>query len=152
MNTKILSLPILVLVSLVLFTSCATGFENNKNTSQVQPTTPVISTQSSSPTTTPVSMIPETPKNISKSISYTTDRGKERVTASFVFTIDSTDTITVVSVSPVSANSESRQYISRFNSAAKSKIVGKKISSLSLSTVGGASDTTDAFQEVISSL
>lgn len=102
---------------------------------------------------TPVPVAPSgTSKNISKSITYTTDHGKERVTVSFVLTIDSTDSITGISASAPSADRESRQYISRFNSAAKSKIVGQKISSLSLSTVGGASDTTDAFQEIVSSL
>jgi len=35
---------------------------------------------------------------------------------------------------------------------ANKKIVGKKISELSLSALGGASDTTDAFNEVVASL
>lgn len=44
------------------------------------------------------------------------------------------------------------QYHNRFNNVANKKIVGKKVSELSLSAVGGASDTTDAFNEVVASL
>lgn len=51
-----------------------------------------------------------------------------------------------------SGDHESAEYIARFNNAATKKIIGQKISSLSLSTVGGASDTTDAFLSVTSSL
>lgn len=70
----------------------------------------------------------------------------------FTISTGSDGTITAVTAKLTSGDRESAQYISRFNSAAKSKIFGKKISSLSLSAVGGASDTTNAFQEVISSL
>lgn len=127
-------------------TSSSEVSQPSSTTSQAQTTTPVGTSAKTS------SVVSWTQKNIAKSIRYTTDHGKEQVEVSFSITLDSSNTITAVSVSTTSADRESRQYISRFNSAAKSKIIGKKISSLSLSAVGGASDTTAAFSEVISSL
>ena len=46
-------------------------------------------------------------------------------------------------------NRESEEYIGDFESSIKSKVVGKKINDLDLSVVGGASLTTDAFNEAI---
>ena len=47
---------------------------------------------------------------------------------------------------------ESERYVSGFESSIKSKVVGKKISDVNLSIVGGASLTTDAFTEAISEI
>lgn len=116
----------------------------------IQPPTRMSSWVSSSPENPVVTLTQE--KNLEKSITYTTDHGKERVTVNFSITMDDVGNITTLSALPVSADRESRQYISRFNSAAKSQIIGKKISSLSLSAVWWASDTTDAFVQIIKSL
>jgi hypothetical protein len=74
------------------------------------------------------------------------------VTATFSLTQDTDGVITAVTATMKSGDHESKQYINRFNSAARSQIIGKKVSSLSLSAVGGASDTTDAFMQVVDSL
>jgi hypothetical protein len=70
----------------------------------------------------------------------------------FDISLDGTKTITAITATMTSGDRESGQYVSRFNSAAKSKIIGKKVAGLSLSAVGGASDTTDAFSQIIASL
>lgn len=119
----------------------------------VPKSTPVTPTKTTAPTTPTSNSKPVTSnKTISKSITYSTDHGQERVTATFSITTDSSGEITAVSSSTTSADRESRQYISRFNSAARSQIIGRKISELSLSAVGWASDTTDAFMQVVSAL
>jgi hypothetical protein len=88
----------------------------------------------------------------SKTVTYSTDHGKEQTTVQFNITLNADKTITALTATMTSGDRESKQYVSRFNSAAKSKIIGKKVAGLSLSAVGGASDTTDAFSQVIASL
>ncbi len=60
--------------------------------------------------------------------------------------------ITKVSATHDYADRESGMYVDSFDSSISSKAVGQKINGLSLSRVGGASLTTDAFDEVISSI
>lgn len=125
------------------------------------PVTTTVSTDApiSSPST--VSSISESstnitpssnPTSLSKSINYRTDHGKHIVTATFEVTTKSDGTITSVSATMNRGDHESREYIERFNNASTKKIVGQKISSLSLESVWGASDTTDAFISLIASL
>lgn len=87
-----------------------------------------------------------------KTVSYRTDHGKHNASVTFDISTTSDGTITGVTANLNSGDRESADYVQRFNNAAPRKIVGQKISSLSLSTVGGASDTTDAFLSAASSL
>jgi hypothetical protein len=74
------------------------------------------------------------------------------VTATFDVTTESDGTITDILATMQSGDHESAEYIERFNNAATKKIVGQKITSLSLEAIWGASDTTDAFRSIVASL
>lgn len=158
-NTTSPLLPVLILVSLAFLSSCTTSTSDTvvktsqTSTAEIQDNTQKTMTSSIKTTTIDTSSVTTIADNtITKNTTYNTDHGKHRVTASFALTQDTDGTITAVTATMTSGDHESRQYINRFNSAARSQIVGKKISELSLSAVGGASDTTDAFLQVVSSL
>lgn len=92
---------------------------------------PSVSASESSANITPSS----NPTSFSKSINYRTDHGKHIVTATFDVTTKNDGTITSVSATMNRGDHESREYIERFNNASTKKIVGQKISSLSLESV-----------------
>ena len=120
------------IISLYILSSCREWYEpvmNKKSSSS-------ISTSNASP--------------ITKTIRYWTPSWT--ISTTFVFTIDETNTVKTIKATTVSRDQEDIQYANRFNTAAESKIVGKKISDLSAITIGGASLTTDAFKRAISSL
>lgn len=60
--------------------------------------------------------------------------------------------ITSVSDNHDYGSNESSRYISRFDSAISSKVVGQKLGSVSLSRVGGASLTTNGFLSALSAI
>ena len=92
------------------------------------------------------------PSSIQKTVNYRTDHRKHTVSVTFDISTSSDGIITGVTAHINSGDRESAEYIERFNNAASRKIVGQKISSLSLGAVWGASDTTDAFLSVVASL
>lgn len=59
------------------------------------------------------------------------------------------DVVKELNIGSSYSNRESEEYVGDFESSIKSKVVGKKINDLDLSVVGGASLTTDAFNEAI---
>jgi uncharacterized protein with FMN-binding domain len=61
-------------------------------------------------------------------------------------------TITSAEVKQVANNPDSEEYQSRFANNYKSKVVGKPLSSLSLSLVSGASLTTDGFNDALEAI
>lgn len=61
-------------------------------------------------------------------------------------------TVTAVKVSNDYNDNESGMYIDSFESALQSAVVGKAIDGLSLSRIGGASLTTQAFDEVLATI
>lgn len=60
--------------------------------------------------------------------------------------------VTAVKVSHDYSDNESGMYIDSFESAIQEAVVGKTISGLSLSRIGGASLTTQAFDDVIATI
>lgn len=125
----------ILLLSAVFLASCSqTGSNTISTTSSTENSTSIASSR------------------LSKTTSYRTDHGKHSVNVTFDISTTSDGTITGIKANMNSGDHESAEYIARFNNAATKKIIGQKISSLSLSTVGGASDTTDAFLSVTSSL
>lgn len=72
-------------------------------------------------------------------------------TISVTLTINS-DTITDITVNDSYSDRESDRYITGFESSIESKVVGKKISNISLSRVGGASLTTNAFNRALNNI
>lgn len=152
-NTRF-SLPLIAISFLFVLSACTGTTSDTVRPVSATSVTPVapIAPVSSSPQNPTTNTDTTRTQNTVKSITYSTDHGQERVTASFDITTTTDGTITAVNANMTNGNRESAQYISRFNSAAKRSIVGKKISSLSLSALGGASDTTDAFMQVVSAL
>jgi type VI protein secretion system component Hcp len=94
----------------------------------------------------------------------TTTNTTKQVTASYVVPDGDTEnlsitvlltngTISDISFSMNPTNNESREYFNKFkNSFPKSQVVGKTLNNVSLSRVGGASLTTNAFNKAIAGL
>ena len=146
MNKNIFSLSLIAVFALTFLSACTNNYSD----------TVVVTPTNTSPTSTS-SVASDTSSNvasqtITKTVSYGVDHGKHQVTTDFTISTDSTGKILSVRANMTRWDHESMQYHNRFNNVANKKIVGKKISELSLSALGGASDTTDAFNEVIASL
>ena len=137
-HTKFTPLFILLIASTFL-AACSSTWSNTVSTSNNSTSVSSTSTNTNSTTS-------------SKTVSYRTDHGKHSVSVTFDIATGSDGIITGVQANMNSGDHESAEYIARFNNASSRKIIGQKISSLSLSSVGGARDTTDAFLETLASL
>lgn len=91
-------------------------------------------------------------KQTSKSITYRTDHGHHQATVNFVLEMNSDNTISTVTADMTIGDRESAEYVSNFNTRINSMVIWKKKSELSLSAVWWASDTTDAFMQVLNTL
>lgn len=118
-----------------------TGSTSNSNTS-------TTNTSTSTNSTTTVTMYKD--GTYSNSQTYRVPEGHSN-TISVKITL-SGDVIKDLTVDSNYNSRESERYVSGFESSIKSKVVGKKISDVNLSIVGGASLTTDAFTEAISEI
>jgi Divergent InlB B-repeat domain len=87
------------------------------------------------------------PKIIEKTLAYTSPGGKPKV--QFHIETNKEGTITIFRGKTLQADKWSRQYIERFFTESGKNIVGKNIRTLSVSTIGGASLTTGAFETLI---
>ncbi len=81
--------------------------------------------------------------------SYVIGRGTSTVSATV--TVEN-DVITVVRFANIVGDPESREYIGAFEGAIQPKVVGKRLADVSVSRVGGASLTTNAFTQVITKI
>lgn len=106
------------------------------------PVVPVTQTSESTPT------VPDTSSTVSKSLSYRTPSREGSTTTKFTVTVDG-GIVTAASAQYISGDHEDQRYQSRFSNSIASAVVGKKLSDISLDVVGGASLTTEAFQEFI---
>lgn len=84
--------------------------------------------------------------SITKEVHYNSPAGDESV--EFTLTT-SGDTVTAVSTKPLASNPISRNLQTKFSEAISKEVVGKKKSELQLHAVGGASLTTNAFQQFV---
>ena len=73
----------------------------------------------------------------------------EKITADLVIKNGAVESINTTNTK---SNRQSKQYQSNFEKSISKAVVGKKISELNLSSVGGASLTTDAFIKALNSL
>ena len=89
-------------------------------------------------------------KDYSASISYRVPEGHSNTITSKLTIADGK--ITAVSNTYKNTSRESDMYTQSFNSYISGKVVGKNLSDISLSRVGGASLTTEAFNQVIASI
>ena len=151
MNTRILSTPFITISTVLLLSSCVS---DTVVPSQGAPVIVPVATQDSQdkPVWELLSITPDQSTTYTKTISYLTDHRKHTISTKYTLVIWEDGVIESIDASLVSGSHESARYHSRFNSAARSQIVGQKISELSLSAVGGASDTTEAFLDIVSAL
>jgi Flp pilus assembly pilin Flp len=85
----------------------------------------------------------------SASASYSVPPGQESIKVSLIL---SGGTVTDVSVVNSGNDRESAEFQDDFTSSYKSKVVGQKISGLQISSVAGASDTTEGFNQALSQI
>lgn len=106
----------------------------------------VKSTNTTAATTVPV----VTSGEYSASTSYDVPKGFSNNLTTKVTVEDGI--ITAVSAQNSASDHESERYIQDFESALERVVVGKEIASLSLSRIGGASLTTDAFTQTLDTI
>lgn len=147
MKNTYISPIFIILIATAILSSCSKS--NSDIVSPIEGNSPVsvstpVSTDAPISSPSPTSSVSESsantfsslnPTSFSKSINYRTDHGKHIVTATFDVTTKNDGTITSVSATMNRGDHESREYIERFNNASTKKIVGQKISSLSLESV-----------------
>jgi uncharacterized protein with FMN-binding domain len=85
----------------------------------------------------------------SATASYFVPPGQESIKVSLTL---SGGTITDVSVVNSENDHDSAEFQADFTDGYKTKVVGQKISGLQISSVAGASDTTDGFNEALSQI
>lgn len=131
--------------------------DTNLNASNNNSATNVINNTSPSPSTAPaaVNSNQSTNSNSAKSVSKTiTFQVPENHTNTITVNVTlSSGKISDISYSQNSTNRESREYYNNFvSNFSKSSVVGKDISGVNLSRVGGASLTTGAFNQALSQI
>lgn len=123
------------------------------SSSAAQPTTQQANTNTTSSTSsTPVTSNTSGIKDgtYSSSTDYSVPKGE---TNSISVTLTVKDgNITSVSTQNDYTDHESAQFISSFKSSLSSKVVGKALKDFAASRIGGASLTTDAFNEAVSQI
>ncbi len=116
-------------------------------------TTPTSSNKASStatPTPTSASVASTyTDGTYAATVSYSVPRGSNKLTAKLTI---SNGVVTAVSTTHDYTDRESGEFISNFDAKIKASVVGKNISSLSLSRIGGASLTTRAFTNALTAI
>lgn len=84
-----------------------------------------------------------------ESVSYSVPRETNTLNATITL---SNDKITSVSTSGAYNGGESKRYNTSFNSEISSAVVGKKLSDAKIDTIGGASLTSMAFNQIIDAI
>jgi uncharacterized protein with FMN-binding domain len=131
------------------------GKKENPQASESSPAetsqTPTADTSSTdeSPATTTDSNATFKNGTYTASETYRTEGGLEGLTVKLTI---ANNAVSDVSVEQNPSNHESEEYQDLFESKYKSKIVGKALSTLQLSRISGASDTTDSFNEALDAI
>ncbi len=118
-------------------------------------TTPTTSDTSASTSTSSSTATSTTSPSTYKDGTYTATseyyvpHGDESIEVSLTV---SSSVVTSVSIQNSESDRDSASYQEEFASAYKSYVVGKKISGLKISTIAGASDTTQGFNDALSQI
>jgi len=162
-TVSFLALLLVVLLSACSSPKVATSVESSsvipaENTiatpTATAPVSPVSTDASTAQATTKPTTITSTPKALTgtfhEKTSYQTPESSENVDFVFVVTAGS---VTGLTLEATPTESKSQQYQSKFMDAITSKVVGMKIADLgTFDRVGGASLTTDAFNQAVARL
>lgn len=118
-------------------------------TTPAETTPPADTPVTQAPTPTPIAT-PEAPAATKKTLTAKTDyRTPSREAVSISVTLELTgDTVTAVN-STYTGGATDSNYQNRFDGAYKTHVIGKKLSEISLSRVGGASLTSAAFNKAV---
>lgn len=156
---KKIAIPLILLASISTLTSCTTKTE--APTADTPVPQAVVETPAPVPTPTPDATTPpvvppvestgtvptsSTPVTKTETISYNTPAGNDDVEFSMTVT---DGVITSITTTPKAVHDISKARQTAFAGEISAKVVGKKISELSLSAVGGSSLTTNAFNQFI---
>jgi uncharacterized protein with FMN-binding domain len=107
-------------------------------------TTPVASDATSTPTATSDGSVKD--GTYTATSNYQVPHGEESIKVNVTL---SGGTVTAVSIQNSENDRDSEFYQEEFTANYKSAVVGKKISGLQISSVSGASDTTDGFNQAL---
>jgi len=131
----------------------------NESKTVTTPTTTTDATASTSDTGTSSSTNTQTTSTVSSTSykdgtysatsSYYVPHGSNSLTAKITI---ANNKITAVTVNDDYSDSESAMYIDSFESAIKNTVIGQDLGSLSLSRVGGATLTTQAFDDALTTI
>ena len=160
MTNKLNGILVLIAVfgiSVIAFLSLNKKDEESSLTSKVVvnierlPQTPQLTPPPKAAVTEPVASIQApTTKTYSATVNYKVPEGGSQSMALTV-TVNGT-TISNISVSQSKSGENSKKWQNNFENSYKSLVLGKNIKSVNLSRVGGASLTTNAFNQAIKSI
>ena len=153
LSTELTQLPntaALDSTTLVSTSSSSLASSSSSISSQISTSTKPSISSTSSASIAPVAPVFSYKDGVySAASNYGVPGGSESINVSI--TVKS-DQVSDVAVTNSGGDRESRQYQNRFASSIKASTVGKKISDLSLSRVGGASLTTSGFIKALNSI
>lgn len=140
---------IAIVVVVLLAVGAATVYELSKKqgTSTESPTTTSNDAQTNQSDTTSVRTFKD--GTYTATGSYSTPGGRESVTVTVTL---KSDIVTEVNTTGSVTRGDSAEYQSAFLSGYKSQVIGKSISSISLSRVAGSSLTSDGFNKALDSI
>lgn len=125
--------------------------KNTQSTTTNTATKKVTTTQTQTTQTPVVSKPVSTSKTVATTVKFNVPKG--HMDSMTVTATVKDGVITALNYSQNSSNRDSEEYYQSFeNSFSNSSVVGKKIGSVQLSRVGGASLTTEAFNQALSNL
>jgi hypothetical protein len=159
------SLAVVVSIAVVLFVSQNNKTKNDADSKPSDTVSVVFSSENSSSKSTVsvasnTSSVSSLSSNAATSLAYkngtySIDSNYESPAGSESIKIKLTvsdDKIEALEITPTATDKQSIQYQNRFKSSINSQTVGKKIDDLSLSRVGGASLTTNAFNKSLNTI
>ena len=127
-------------------TNSTTSSANTVNNSTTNSTT------TSSTSSSDVEVIELTSSTIAYNGEHGWSFGRANDSMAATLTLSSDGTIQSVELSQVAWEPKSRQYQNNFANTIASSIVGKNISNVEIGKVGGASNTSDAFNDALDSI
>lgn len=127
----VLGITTLIIIIAVVFVNFSSSKDSNSNTST---------------TTTNNASSSFKDGSYSSTINYFVQGNRESITVSITI---ANNAVASVENQLTESNSTSAEYQGAFDSNYKSFVVGKKISSINLSRVAGATETTDAFMQAL---
>lgn len=142
---KTFAIAISLMISLWLVWCTSQQVTNSSTTDQTNQVTNSLATWSTS-----VEVITLNSDSITYNGEHGGSRGEDTLSATI--SVDETGTIRSVSVDTNTQNPKSQMYQSSFKQSISASLIGKPLKSVSIGKVGGASNTSEAFQQALDSI